>query len=324
MNLKIREGSKDWRKCLRGCQGWWNVSHPLIKQTTNSVSVVQEGSNEGGTGSGRSGMIGEKWRKLEIPVFAGDEAYGWTNRLERYFHLKGVTEEERMKGVMVALEGKALNWFQWWETCHPHPTWETFKDAVVIRFQPTMLQNPFEVLLGLRQTGPIGKYIEQFEQYAGFMKGMQQDYLVGIFLNVLKEDIKAEVKLYEPQNLAQMVEEKVRVITKGDSLTVQLQSNTYRQLPPTCSYSKEGGNSVCFTNSNRGSGESSGCVSTINSSPVGTQQRGTPFRKLSQEELQDKIKKGLCFRCDEKFGQIILATINSFICCLFWKRKCRG
>lgn len=23
-----------------------------------------------------------KWRKLDIPVLAGDEAYGWTNRLE--------------------------------------------------------------------------------------------------------------------------------------------------------------------------------------------------------------------------------------------------
>ncbi|KAG2391337.1 uncharacterized protein HKW66_Vig0129020 [Vigna angularis] len=126
-----------------------------------------------------------------IAMDGRDEAYGWTNRLEWYFRLKGVSEEERMKAVMVALEGKALNWFQWWETCHPHPTWETFKDAV------------------------------QFEQYAAFMKGMQQDYLVGIFLNGLKEDIRAEVKLYEPHNLAelmikaQMVEEKVRVTTKG-------------------------------------------------------------------------------------------------------------
>lgn len=26
------------------------------------------------------------------------------------------------------------------------------------------------------------------------------------------------------------------------------------------------------------------------------------FRKLTNEEMQDKIKKGLCFRCEEKFG----------------------
>ncbi|KOM32079.1 hypothetical protein LR48_Vigan01g163500 [Vigna angularis] len=167
---------------------------------------------------------------------------------------------------------------------------------------------PFEILIGLRQKGLVGEYIEQFEQYAGFLKGIQQDYLIGIFLNGLKEDIKAEVKLYEPKNLAelmmkaQMVEQKVRVASKGGSFTVQRQNTTYRQLPSTRSYSKEGESSVGFPNSTRGSGESCGSVSTVNISPAGPQQRGAPFRKLSQEELQDKIKKGLCFRYDEKFG----------------------
>ena len=55
---------------------------------------------EGGTVSGvsknvrkRGGVAkriikgtGEKrWRELEIPLFAGDDTYGWVNRLERYF-----------------------------------------------------------------------------------------------------------------------------------------------------------------------------------------------------------------------------------------------
>ena len=34
----------------------------------------------------------------------------------------------------------------------------------------------------------------------------------------------------------------------------------------------------------------------------GLRQQGVPFRKLSDAELQDKMRKGLCFRCDEKFG----------------------
>jgi len=37
-----------------------------------------------------------RWRKLDTPVFIGEDAYGWTNRLERYFRLKAVTEDERM------------------------------------------------------------------------------------------------------------------------------------------------------------------------------------------------------------------------------------
>ena len=57
----------------------------------------------------------EKWRKLEIPIFAGEDLFGWTHRLERYFLLKDVIEDEKMQAAMMALEGKALSWYQWWE-----------------------------------------------------------------------------------------------------------------------------------------------------------------------------------------------------------------
>jgi len=57
----------------------------------------------------------ERWRKLEIPVFEGTDAYGWLNRVERYFELKGMIENEKVQAVMVAMEGKALAWYQWWE-----------------------------------------------------------------------------------------------------------------------------------------------------------------------------------------------------------------
>lgn len=30
----------------------------------------------------------ERWTKLEIPVFKGNDDYGWLNRVERFFELK--------------------------------------------------------------------------------------------------------------------------------------------------------------------------------------------------------------------------------------------
>ncbi|KAJ1420421.1 Retrotransposon gag domain [Sesbania bispinosa] len=130
---------------------------------------------------------GEKWRKLEIPIFTGDDAYGWTNRLERYFHIKGVSERERMSAVMVAMEGRALSWYRWWESCNPNPSWEGFKTAVIRRFQPTMMQNPFELLLALKQTHSVEEFVEQFEKYAGALKGVEQEYLMSVFLNGFEE-----------------------------------------------------------------------------------------------------------------------------------------
>lgn len=58
--------------------------------------------------------------------------------------------------------------------------------------------------------------------------------MVVIFLNGLKEDIKAEVKLYEPNNFAelmmnvQIVEEKIRVTSKGGTQNVSRTNNGYK------------------------------------------------------------------------------------------------
>ena len=35
-----------------------------------------------------------KWRKLEIPIFDGGNAFGWTNKVECYFEIKCVEEED--------------------------------------------------------------------------------------------------------------------------------------------------------------------------------------------------------------------------------------
>jgi len=47
----------------------------------------------------------DKWRQLDSLVFEGEDAMGWIGKVEHYFHLRGVQEEEKMEEVMVAMEG---------------------------------------------------------------------------------------------------------------------------------------------------------------------------------------------------------------------------
>ena len=98
------------------------------------------------------------------------DAYGWTTRVERYFDLKGMYGEEKLQAVMVAMEGKALTRYQWWEFSAHHPNWEDFWTAVIRRFQPTMVDSPFELLLSLKQIGSVEEYVE-----ASFMMMNQVD-----------------------------------------------------------------------------------------------------------------------------------------------------
>lgn len=81
-----------------------------------------------------------------------------------------------MRATLVAMEGRALSWYHWWERCNPEPTWEGFKLTVVRRFQPSMVQNPFELLLELKQTGTMVEFVEDFEKYVGALKAIDQEF----------------------------------------------------------------------------------------------------------------------------------------------------
>lgn len=75
-------------------------------------------SGEEGSGSHKSGATEgeERFCKIELPIFTGEDALGWIGKIERYFRYRGLSEREKMEAVFVAVEGKALSWMQWWES----------------------------------------------------------------------------------------------------------------------------------------------------------------------------------------------------------------
>ena len=128
-----------------------------------------------------------------MAVFHGDDAYTWVDRVERFFEIRGVPEEEWVSVAMVAMEGKALTWFRWWEEIAAVQTWSIFKEAIIHRFQPELVQNPFEIPLGVRQEGSVKEFREIFEMYSRPLKIMERRYLLGLFLNGLKDEVRKGV-----------------------------------------------------------------------------------------------------------------------------------
>ena len=112
----------------------------------------------------------DQWWRLEMPLFHGEDAYTWVDRVERFFEIRGVPEEEWVSVAMVAMEGKALTWFRWWEDTAPIQTWSGFKDAIIRHFQSELMQSPFEILLGVRQEGSVKEFQEVFEMYSRPLK----------------------------------------------------------------------------------------------------------------------------------------------------------
>jgi len=149
--------------------------------------------NGDGSGVGEDYKYGpkQKWRKLTIPIFDGEDAFGWTSRMERYFESEGVGDHEKIQASMIAMEGKALTWYKRWEFCAQISTWEELKTAIIRRFEPSRLQNPYELLPSLKQMGTVEDYREQFEFNAGPLVRAEKEYLKGIFVNGLKDVVKA-------------------------------------------------------------------------------------------------------------------------------------
>lgn len=151
-------------------------------------------------------------------------------------------------------------------------------------------------------------YVEDFERYVSMIQGLEEDYLLDVFVNGLKEDLAYEVLLYEPRILTAMIKKtllidgKNRAIAKvGNSGGSKIGSyNKSAGSVKTGNFGVQwkGGTTVSgSTNSTTAS------ASSVNKTYVGGdgKNRGT-FKRLSDAELKEKLSKGECFRCEEKFG----------------------
>ncbi|KAL5133214.1 hypothetical protein HKD37_03G006579 [Glycine soja] len=158
----------------------------------------RDGFRRVSTGTGFLAMSSSnQWRTLEMSIFEGEDPMGWLTKIKKYFRL----EEDKLEPMMVAMDEEALGWFQWWESWNPNHSWEGFKIAISQRFQASNLGNPFQALLALEQEKAVQEFIDQFEKHVGMVKGLEEPFLVKVFLKGLKEEINTEVRLYEPKNL---------------------------------------------------------------------------------------------------------------------------
>ena len=66
------------------------------------------------------------------------------------FEIWSIPEDQWLYVAKVAMEDKALTWFHWWQGNATSQSWPFFKNAIVKRFHQELVQNPFELLLGMR------------------------------------------------------------------------------------------------------------------------------------------------------------------------------
>lgn len=84
------------------------VNSSLIVDTLE----LRERSRELGVGFKSFGTLEVTSQGLEMPVFEGDNPYGWVFRAEMYFSVNQLMDVEKLNSMTLYFEGVALSWFQ--------------------------------------------------------------------------------------------------------------------------------------------------------------------------------------------------------------------
>ena len=237
-----------------------------------------------------------RFKKLNILIFDGDDAYGWIYRMERFFKIQGVEASDQLQVAELCLEGEALSWYCWSEGRSPFRSWEGLKRRLLNRFQQTQQGNLFEQFLTITQDETVRAYVAQFEKLAGQLVGVSEDVLEATFIKGLKPDIRASVRVMHPEGLNHAMILAITIEENKGFDTGARGGGSYRSGGNTSNFSGYKNNTTSSTRTLLST------ATTGNKGGNNTAGRTSQFKRLTEAELADKRSKGLCFKCDQKFG----------------------
>ncbi|GKC14454.1 ankyrin repeat-containing protein [Tanacetum coccineum] len=124
------------------------MQHVMGTNQTGETVHRGAGTNQAGDRFAYHGFE-HRMRKLKMPVFEGEYAYGWIYRVERYFEIQGLPQHEQLRAAALCMEGEALSWYRWSEGRTPFHSWDGFKRHLLIRFQQSQEGNLYEQFLAI-------------------------------------------------------------------------------------------------------------------------------------------------------------------------------
>ncbi|GJY03101.1 ankyrin repeat-containing protein [Tanacetum coccineum] len=200
----------------------------------------------------------------KVPLFDGEDAYGWIYRVERYFEIQELPQQEQLRAAALCMEGEALSWYRWSEGRTPFHSWDGFKRRLLIRFQQSQEGNLYEQFLAITQEESARAYVALFEKLACQLVGISESVMEATFIKGLKPALRATVRVMNPEGLNHAME-----------LAVSIEDNELYE----------------------GVMQSKGVAAIVGQ----TTSKGDNFRRMTESEIKDRRAKGLCFRCEEKY-----------------------
>lgn len=259
--------------------------------------------------------------KVDFPKFDGGDPRGWIMKAEKYFRYYQTPEDLKVDVASMYLEGDALDTYSWISSGHEIRYWEELVQILQEQFGPAEFQNPDAHLCAIKQIGSVNDYKQEFVRRSSRVSGWPEHCLLGVFLNGLKDELQADVKIHKPRtvykavSLATEIEIKVQSQqpTKQNTRSTWSKGGEYQSSRSGSYYNAQSGTNrgAYFSRANNSSNNNSyyggnylGINNSPNNKPIQATVTGIKSISIapnSDSDRQSRRERGLCYRCGEKY-----------------------
>lgn len=161
--------------------------------------------------------------KVTLPNFDGSEkitAHAWLQKLNTYFTLSPMTEEDAIQIAILHLEGLAHKWWHHGIHTQEHQnitSYEEFSQKLIKSFDRKHPQEDFKRLTQLKQQGTIESYITEFQRISVRVSGIEEDRLTYLFVERLKDSLTGLVSALNPISIEDAIEKALRLESSSAS-----------------------------------------------------------------------------------------------------------
>ncbi|MCH80746.1 enzymatic polyprotein, partial [Trifolium medium] len=237
----------------------------------------------------------------------------------------------KVKLARLSMEGSTIHWFNLLLETEDELSWVKLKKELIARYGGRRLENPFEELSTLRQTGSVEEFVEAFELLSSQVGRLPEEQYLGYFMSGLKAQIRRRVRTLNPSTRMQMmriakdVEEELKEEDDegerrfGKKLAGDRMGRSDWYGPNSQSKNRYGSNPAQkdsknssqpgWSNPSQKSGSiasnansSSSLASTGRKNESDTRSNSWKgIRSIHSDELAERRAKGLCFKCGGKY-----------------------
>lgn len=212
------------------------------------------------------------------------------------------------------MEGRALVWFQELKASGSIGTWEEFARAIQIRSGQGAYDNPMETLSKLKQEGSLEDYKTKFDTLALKVQRLPEEHKLSCFMGRLKHKIRLPVRMFnlksllDAYSLVRIEEECVMNPAKSSGLswrTTQF-SQLHKGFTTDLPVGVDKGSVFPATRSNQLVPYRPNPLLPTRVGPPRTgntnpNQALVPVQKITQAQMDERRRKGLCYTCDSKY-----------------------